>query len=1694
MTQSRATGWGASRLALPIAVLAVTISGAGVYATVSDGADVDRVVTVHVPIRGGGSLDLRLPSQMAKHWTFRAERHGGASAYQHRGAGTSTASGVPAPGSGPLPGHASRTFPRVHSSAPGTVTTIAGGVCETYPAREATISPSRVAMDRFGTLFWVDQSVDTAGEHDGSSVLIRKLDRSGRVRTLAALYPPELGRSDRLRWPSASFLVTLVPDQHGGVIVNRSIADRGASTDYATYRDTPADTEIVHIRRDGSQIMLVGGLPPPPPEASGTTRRYGDGDPVAATGLDPVTSFAIDDRGGVYLAEGFEDGFFGSFIRYANRTSNPVVFYPDTPYQVIVPPGRIRIIAGTRPYDNAPSGQVNGVVDWAMSTRPAPAYTAPLFTIPKLELHDGVLYLLQVDWDKFNPATFKSRPAGLSAINLFSSTPITTFGQQILPGFIAPIAGNPLEQSGYSGDGGPAIAAQFRFDWEKFSGDFTIAPHGPLYITDSRNNRVRAVTRDGFIHTVAGNGLKGDASNGATATLSPLWNPLGATLDPQHRLVFADFGNARIRRLEHNGTLTTLAGIGPYACGGDGQQGTGPGLHDGAYFGRIGATAVDSHGRRYVADTAFNVIRVLDRRGRIIRTIGRPSRCAALVMTHLDYPNDYAQPDAQTTCPEVGFQSSDGSLASLSFANPTHIAIDSYDNLVVSDVDRVRYINLHGRSVSVAGVDIPRRAVRTLKVFPNRQVSVTGIPLFFIGTSPEEACKDQTAILQQVPPLVPDGVLPPGWEDALDGPPCDPVTIEITQAIGELALDTDGSVYVADPFLHVVDRIDPCGNLTVVAGNGQKPTQPGQGDGGDPLKARITPQSLAIDRRRHVLLISDFEWPAFLTFTRTARIRAVNLGNRRASLLGLDLLPHVIDGVAGSASCPDWGGRCSFGDGRQARTAAIAAGAGLLLAPDGRLYVAEALSGRLRVITDDGRIYGLGGRWPEYRGDGSASAPPVGYAGDGGQALQAWFAWRAMRVSTPASYLYPLTETDAWLETPALGLSRDGDLLVGDRVGRLRVITDIRHAPVHVGDALPQDFADAGEHFSGIALSAPVTKPDARAGALVPTMTATPKGVDVAASEGAGRGCDLWRIRANADGRGHDRFVFMGQPSAAGPPGRKAVDAKTGIGGEDCVVIAEDHALTVATTVRPHNGAEASSDATVATLASTDDGATWFGDPVAQAAQRLSGDHLGGAVLATGKSDSLLAYRNTRGKVVVARSIANSVFLPVTTMDIGAAWLGDLKALPTGGYALAYVHKSSGWNSSYDIAVATTRDLTHWNVAVVGHDISGQVGTLSPPALAVDSRGAQYVTWSDDAHVFVTEKQVSEPWTAPQSLVTSAVGILPTLTAPRPGHPIVAFYGAEPSTTATAADPYARWYVLTAVRHGASWAVRAATTEPVQYGAMCIGLQCRPDSTSITSAQPTAVAADCISSSGCLNSDVYGPNTGIGRPAITLDRTGYLHVVFSVAPHFAGNEDASVIGHVRLCDSSLLGLQRPANLIRCNRVAAPSNVIPPPDLTDVPQTPAAPPLPALKCSAVPPPFAPPARTHDEPAPKHHPKKTGVARPPAPAHPAAAIPVVLEPPVEPAYPAEQAPANAQQLNQLQQYQSSQQAQQNLQAGIALGEAEQVQEAREYAATGRRPEPPIALWLGALALTSIAGAGLRWRAQQRPRTAPIRRTPR
>jgi RHS repeat-associated protein len=215
-------------------------------------------------------------------------------------------------------------------------------------------------------------------------------------------------------------------------------------------------------------------------------------------------------------------------------------------------------------------------------------------------------------------------------------------------GIITTVAGTGMW--GYSGDGGPATSAQLFLGFD--AGAIAVDGQGNLFIADTWNYRVRKVSPDGRITTVAGNGQEGSSGDGGPATSAALNGPTAVAVDRQGNLFITEDYGYRIRKVSPNGIITTVAGTGNWGYSGDGGPATNAELYDPS------ALAVDWQGSLFIAEAFGNRVRKVSSDGIITTVAGT----------------------------EMWGYSGDGSLATAAqFDIPTAVALDAEGNLFIAD-------------------------------------------------------------------------------------------------------------------------------------------------------------------------------------------------------------------------------------------------------------------------------------------------------------------------------------------------------------------------------------------------------------------------------------------------------------------------------------------------------------------------------------------------------------------------------------------------------------------------------------------------------------------------------------------------------------------------------------------------------------------------------------------------------------------------------------------------------------------------------------------------------------------------------------------------------------------------------------------------------------------------------------------------
>lgn len=148
-----------------------------------------------------------------------------------------------------------------------------------------------------------------------------------------------------------------------------------------------------------------------------------------------------------------------------------------------------------------------------------------------------------------------------------------------------------------------------------------VANEGSLYIADVKNHRIRKVDKQGMISTIAGDGTAGYHGDGGPAQLAQLNEPSGIAFDKQGNLYIADSKNHVIRKLDNHGIITTLAGNNTSGYSGDN------GLAIAAQFNLPVQVVIDSQDNLlYITDQNNHVIRKINANGIITTFAGEGTK------------------------------------------------------------------------------------------------------------------------------------------------------------------------------------------------------------------------------------------------------------------------------------------------------------------------------------------------------------------------------------------------------------------------------------------------------------------------------------------------------------------------------------------------------------------------------------------------------------------------------------------------------------------------------------------------------------------------------------------------------------------------------------------------------------------------------------------------------------------------------------------------------------------------------------------------------------------------------------------------------------------------------------------------------------------------------------------------------------
>ena len=524
-------------------------------------------------------------------------------------------------------------------------------------------------------------------------------------------------------------------------------------------------------------------------------------------------------------------------------------------------------------------------------------------------------------------------------------------------GIISKVAGNGVV--GFTGDGVAATATAL-------SAPSAVAVDGAgnIYIADAGNSRIRKVNTSGIITTVAGMGASTFGGDGGAATDAALHNPTGIALDAAGNIYIADELNARIRKINTSGIISTIAGDGTFGFGGDGGAATA------AEFYQPYGVAVDASGNVFVADQVNNRLRKINTSG-IITTVGGsagggftgdagPATAARLSMpsavavdaTGNMFIADQNNNRIRRINPAgmintvagngIAGHGDGGPATAAQLSNPNDVTFDAIGNVYICDVadNVIRKVNPAGIITTIAGNGM---SGYTGDGGPATNASMTmpaGIAVDNYGNL--YICDDGLFIRKvDAYGIITTVAGVSGASSSGDGGPATDAGLNAAQRI---AIDLVGNLYFSDGN-HSVRKINTAGIISTVAGGSLAGYS---GDGGPATAAGLSCSSVAVDNAGN-LYISDIE---------DQRIRKVDVSGIITTVAG--------NGTAGYS-----------GDGGPATDATLNGPGGIAVDNAGNLYISDEDNQAVRKVDAAGIITTI-------TGDGTA-----GYSGDGGPATAA---------------------------------------------------------------------------------------------------------------------------------------------------------------------------------------------------------------------------------------------------------------------------------------------------------------------------------------------------------------------------------------------------------------------------------------------------------------------------------------------------------------------------------------------------------------------------------------------------------------------------------------------------------------------------------------------------------------------------------
>lgn len=313
---------------------------------------------------------------------------------------------------------------------------------------------------------------------------------------------------------------------------------------------------------------------------------------------------------------------------------------------------------------------------------------------------------------------------------------------------------------------------------------------GRLYVSDIGTHRVIRLESDGKLTPIAGDGEAGFSGDLGPASKARLSSPHDLAFDREGRLVIADSGNHRIRRIDLQGVITTIAG--------DGKPGK-SGYNDLPLENSLNnpqSIALDSEGRILIADTFNHVVRRLGADGKLARIAG--------------------------SLP--GYGGDGGPAVDAQISLPMAVAVDPGGEILISDAgnSRIRKVTTDGKIQTIAGYGPAQDTYgggyagdggppEKAKLFSVTDLKFNSAGDFYLMDSGNHRLR-----------VVHQGVVNTVAGDgragfAGDGKPAIEAELNTPQ---KFVIARDGSIILSDRINHRLRKIDPAGRITTIAGDG----------------------------------------------------------------------------------------------------------------------------------------------------------------------------------------------------------------------------------------------------------------------------------------------------------------------------------------------------------------------------------------------------------------------------------------------------------------------------------------------------------------------------------------------------------------------------------------------------------------------------------------------------------------------------------------------------------------------------------------------------------------------------------------------------------------------------------------------------------------------------------------------------------